>query len=83
MRLDLAVFVCCCKSFLSADESDESNYYALLGLERDASPEDVKKAYKKKSLQMHRKSTKGLIVAYASSLECLILTKDFNRYPTV
>ena len=53
MRLDLAFFVFCCKSFLGDDESEKS-YYALLGVERDASAEDIKKAYKRKSLQMHR-----------------------------
>ncbi|CAJ1969684.1 unnamed protein product [Cylindrotheca closterium] len=52
MRLDLSFFVFCCKSFLGDDES-ETNYYDLLGVERDASAEDVKKAYKRKSLQMH------------------------------
>lgn len=53
MRLDLAFFVFCCKSFLGDDES-EASYYTLLGVERDASLEDIKKAYKRKSLQMHR-----------------------------
>jgi len=52
MRLDLAFFVFCCKSFLGDDKSEKS-YYALLGVERDASTEDIKKAYKRKSLQMH------------------------------
>lgn len=52
MRLDLSFFVFCCKSFLGDDES-ETGYYALLGVERDASPDDIKKAYKRKSLQMH------------------------------
>lgn len=53
MRYDLAFFLCCCKSFLGGDESGEENFYSLLEVEKDASYEDIKKAYKKKSLQMH------------------------------
>jgi len=54
MRYDLAFFLCCCKSFLRSDESsDYSNFYDLLDVERDASPEEIKRAYKRKSLQMH------------------------------
>lgn len=53
MRLDLSFFVFCCKSFLGDDEK-EASYYALLGLERDADADDIKKAYKRRSLQMHR-----------------------------
>jgi hypothetical protein len=57
MRVDLAFFLCCCKSFLGAaetsEEGGEGDFYALLDIERDASPEEIKKAYKKRSLQMH------------------------------
>ncbi len=53
MRYDLALFLCCCKSFLGTSEDDEDNFYGLLGLERDASLDEIKRAYKRKSLQMH------------------------------
>ena len=54
MRYDLAFFLCCCKSFLGSDNRDDGeDFYALLGIQRDATPEEIKKAYKRKSLQMH------------------------------
>ncbi|EEC48848.1 predicted protein, partial [Phaeodactylum tricornutum CCAP 1055/1] len=43
--------LCCCKSFLGAD--DEESFYTLLNLDRDASVDDIKRAYKRQSLQMH------------------------------
>lgn len=55
MRYDLAFFLCCCKSFLSDNDSEKESFYDLLGVERDASHDDIKKAYKKMSLKMHRK----------------------------
>jgi preprotein translocase subunit Sec63 len=85
MRFDLALFVCCCKSFLSGDESPESDYYSLLGLERDASAEDIKKGYKKKSLQMHRKYyarmwTSHLITSsYLSHIYLMLTKKPFQH----
>jgi hypothetical protein len=54
MRYDLSFFLCCCKSFLGADETPEGgNFYILLGLEKDASADEIKRAYKRQSLQMH------------------------------
>jgi hypothetical protein len=54
MRYDLAFFLCCCKSFLGADEGGSAeNFYGLLGVESDASQDEIKRAYKRKSLQMH------------------------------
>jgi hypothetical protein len=55
MRYDLAFFLCCCKSFLGSDESAQEggDFYKLLGLEKDASPDEIKRAYKRQSLQMH------------------------------
>jgi hypothetical protein len=52
MRFDLAFFLCCCKSFLGSDDS-EDDFYSLLSIDRDASVEDIKRAYKRQSLQMH------------------------------
>mmetsp|Transcript_19581 Transcript_19581/g.48760 ORF Transcript_19581/g.48760 Transcript_19581/m.48760 type:complete len:528 (-) Transcript_19581:55-1638(-) len=64
MRYDLAFFLCCCKSFLGNAAADEEHFYGLLGLERDASADEIKKAYKKKSLQMHpdKLAQRGLTV---------------------
>lgn len=75
MRYDLAFFLCCCKSFLGAppkkggggsdgEPEEEEDFYALLGLERDASPDDIKRAYKKQSLLMHpdKLAQRGLTV---------------------
>jgi DnaJ-class molecular chaperone len=53
MRYDLAFFLCCCKSFLGSDNENGEDFYTLLEVDRDASPEELKKAYKKRSLQMH------------------------------
>lgn len=54
MRYDLAFFLCCCKSFLGTDENtDGDNYYSLLGIDRDATQDEIKRAYKRQSLQMH------------------------------
>lgn len=55
-RYDLAFFLCCCKSFLGSDddvEDSSDNFYSLLGVDRDATAEEIKKAYKRQSLQMH------------------------------
>lgn len=53
MRYDLAFFTCCCKSFLGSDHHSTSSYYDLLGVDRDASADEIKRAYKRQSLQMH------------------------------
>uniref|UniRef100_A0A7S4UY41 J domain-containing protein n=1 Tax=Ditylum brightwellii TaxID=49249 RepID=A0A7S4UY41_9STRA len=53
MRCDLTFFLCCCKSFLGSKNGGEEDFYELLGLEHDASPEEIKRAYKRQSLQMH------------------------------
>ncbi len=54
VRYDLAFFLCCCKSFLGTDDAECSeSFYGLLGIDRDASAEEIKKAYKRQSLQMH------------------------------
>lgn len=55
MRYDLAFFLCCCKSFLgsSTTEPGQEDFYEALQISRDATPEEIKRAYKRQSLQMH------------------------------
>lgn len=67
MRLDLGFFLCCCKSFLGSANAEEEDFYHLLAIERDASPEEIKRAYKRQSLQMHpdKLSQKGKVVTEA------------------
>lgn len=52
VRYDLTFALCCCKSFLGDDPSTE-DFYQLLGVDRDAPPDEIKRAYKRQSLQMH------------------------------
>jgi len=69
MRYDIAFLLCCCKSFLGS--SDEEDFYSLLGLERDASPDEIKRAYKKQSLKMHpdKLAQRGLTVTPEAQAE--------------
>ena len=53
MRFDIACFLCCCRSFLSSHQSEEESFYDLLGVDRYATPDELKRAYKRQSLQMH------------------------------
>eukprot|EP00568_Trieres_chinensis_P011085 CAMPEP_0183293296 /NCGR_PEP_ID=MMETSP0160_2-20130417/2029_1 /TAXON_ID=2839 ORGANISM="Odontella Sinensis, Strain Grunow 1884" /NCGR_SAMPLE_ID=MMETSP0160_2 /ASSEMBLY_ACC=CAM_ASM_000250 /LENGTH=650 /DNA_ID=CAMNT_0025454383 /DNA_START=156 /DNA_END=2108 /DNA_ORIENTATION=- len=53
VRYDLGFFLCCCKSFLGSADGDGENFYDLLGVENDATPEELKRAYKRRSLEMH------------------------------
>ncbi|KAL9184132.1 hypothetical protein ACHAXT_002218 [Thalassiosira profunda] len=54
MRFDLAFFLCCCRSFLSSAGRDEDeSFYDLLGVDPSATPEELKRAYKRQSLLMH------------------------------
>ena len=54
-RLDLAFFLCCCKACLvSSDQQSQSeSFYDILQVERDATHDELKRAYKRQSLQMH------------------------------
>lgn len=60
MRYDLAFLLCCCKSFLGSDGEDGdgdgnpmADHYALLAVDRDATHDEIKRAYKRQSLLMH------------------------------
>ena len=53
MRYDLAFLLCCCKSFLGEHDNDEENFYTMLGVDREATADEIKRAYKKQSLLMH------------------------------
>ena len=55
MRFDIAFFLCCCRSFLasSRQSDDEETFYDLLGVDIHATPGELKRAYKRQSLQMH------------------------------
>jgi len=56
VRLDLAFLLCCCKAILGplqGSKDGEETFYQILGIEKDASPEDIKRAYKRRSLQIH------------------------------
>ena len=54
MRFDIAFFLCCCRSFLSSSGRDEDeSFYDLLGVTSTATPDELKRAYKRQSLLMH------------------------------
>ena len=58
VRYDLAFFLCCCNAFLRTDQDTAStaeadDYYGLLGIDTDATQEEIKKAYKRQSLNLH------------------------------
>jgi len=63
VRYDLTFFLCCCKSFLGDDPSTE-DFYQLLAVDRDATQDEIKRAYKRQSLQMHpdKLAQKGKVV---------------------
>lgn len=47
------LFRCCCRPFLKGGDDGAREFYALLEIDPDASTEEVKRAYKKKSLALH------------------------------
>ncbi|KAL7551992.1 hypothetical protein ACHAWF_015204 [Thalassiosira exigua] len=55
MRFDIAFFLCCCRSFLSSSgrEEEGESFYDLLGVDKKAAPDELKRAYKRQSLRMH------------------------------
>lgn len=52
-RLDLAFILCCCRACLNGDQSTDESFYDILGVDRDASIDEIKRAYKRKSLDLH------------------------------
>ncbi|KAL3922105.1 MAG: hypothetical protein SGARI_006529, partial [Bacillariaceae sp.] len=105
MRCDLAFFLCCCKSFLGSSPTDsldndeengggEESFYQLLGIDRDATPDEVKRAYKRKSLQIHpdklaqkgktiTEDDKAKFTRMKDAYECLIDPHKRETYDTV
>lgn len=63
-RLDLAFILCCCKACLVSNKKDEESFYDLLGVDMDATQDEIKRAYKRQSLQMHpdKLAQKGQVV---------------------
>ena len=46
-------FLCCFRSCLRGKDTNSTEYYELLGLPTSATNDDIKRAYKRKSLEMH------------------------------
>jgi len=55
-KAHLRWFACCCEAFLPTGRNpreEEDNHYARLGVEIDATFEEVRRAYKRRSLDVH------------------------------
>lgn len=66
-----SIFLFCCRSCLKGEGADDE-YYTRLGLEgKDASTDTIKKAYKRKSLELHpdRLAQKGITVTPEHNLQ--------------
>lgn len=88
LRLDLHFLVCCCGAFLphkkkantendNVDDVQNEDYYKLLGVNRFARSEDIRKAYKKLSLEFHP-GKKKLPTCPLSLIQLLGLSVLFN-----
>lgn len=54
VRFDLQFILCCCRACLGSPTSrEEESFYSLLGIDRDATSDEIKRAYKRQSLMMH------------------------------
>lgn len=54
VRYDLAFLLCCCKACLgSTHDPKKEDFYDLLEVEKDATQDEIKRAYKRQSLLMH------------------------------
>lgn len=47
------LFRCCCRPFLKGGDDGSREFYKLLEIDQDASTEEIKRAYKRKSLALH------------------------------
>lgn len=57
-RAGIRCFLCCCSGFLpkkdnEGNDDEGSDYYVRLGITKDATYEEIRKAYKRKSLRCH------------------------------
>ena len=53
VQLSILFLVHVCPALLTPTDPDDRDYYDILGISRDSSNEAIRKAYKKKSLQLH------------------------------
>jgi len=53
VRFDLQFLLCCCRACLGSPSREEESFYSLLGIDRDATSDEIKRAYKRQSLLMH------------------------------
>ena len=53
VQLSILFLVHVCPALLPPTDPDDRDYYDILGIPRDSSNEAIRKAYKKKSLQLH------------------------------
>ena len=47
------LFRCCCRPFLKGGDDGRRDFYDLLEVSPEASTEEIKRAYKRKSLALH------------------------------
>lgn len=75
-----SIFLFCCRSCLKGDGADDE-FYTRLGLEsKHASADDIKKAYKKKSLELHpdRLARRGVTVTPDHNLQFQRLKEAYD-----
>jgi curved DNA-binding protein CbpA len=74
----------CCSAFLSHDDAeggaDSPSYYSLLDVPVTATPEEIKRAYKKQSLQMHpdKLAQRGVTLTEADRLNFVRMKEGYD-----